>query len=180
MHPGVKAAWIGGGLALVAAIATPILTIELGNNSRTPRSSSSPSSTPSTTSGLGKQSAVPLKLQKPDQGEKLGRHITVELTGTVPRGEHLWIFVYSSRAYYVQDPPSWQPPYWVSPDVNLGSGNALDINALYTIYAVLANSQANTAIQADLNTTGGNTGTSLIPGRRGIKQVAYVTVKRAH
>jgi hypothetical protein len=131
-----------------------------------------------TTSGPTERPAVSLKFYKPHKGEELGRQITVELTGAVPRGEQLWIFVYSSHGYYVQDPPSWQPPFWFSSDVNLGSTDAGDINALYTIYAVLANSQANSAIQQDLNRTGGNTGTPVIPGGSGAKKVAYVTVTR--
>jgi hypothetical protein len=127
-------------------------------------------------------SPVPLKFDYLYNGESVGQNVQVTLTGTVPSGEYLWIFVHDSTGYYVQGAPtSLSDNYWHLTDgVTLGSNTADAIDAPYTIYAVLADPQANSAIKEDYNRTGGNTGTSAIPGDGGAQEVASVTVIRTH
>lgn len=190
----VKVAIVAGVSAIVAAIIPGIFSL-IENHSSTPQqvtpshSSVAPTELPQpdpsrssvapTIIPTSAQPAVPINFIEPRKGESLGQQISVELTGTVPSGEHLWIFVYSSGEYYVQSAPDWQPPYWVS-SVYLGANGPADVNALYTIYAVLADTQANVAIQSDIDTTGGNTGTLSVPGGNGAKKVGYITVNRSH
>lgn len=194
---GVKAAAVAGiatgALAVVAAIVTGVFAIvntELnkhGSPSPQPDPGHSSIASPGGHGSIASPSTsptgppiAPIRFGKPHPGQREGHLLNVELTGTVPGGEQLWIFVYSTRKYYVQGMPSWQPPVWFLPGVTLGSGAAGDIRAPYTIYAVLASSQADRVIQADYNRTGGNTGTSVIPGGSGAKIVSHITVKRTH
>jgi hypothetical protein len=124
---------------------------------------------------------MPLTFHGIHNGELVGQTIQLTLTGTVPGGEYLWIFVYSQGDYYVEGTPAPMPSnYWFLPGVTLGTNSADDINAPYAIYAVLANRQANAAIKEDLKITGGNTGTPTIPGGGGAQTVANLTVLRNH
>jgi hypothetical protein len=139
-------------------------TLELRTASPTP---TSPSKT------------IPLTFQNLRAGESVGPQINVILTGMVPSGNHLWIFIYSSGLYYVQSPPILQPPdYWSLAGVDLGGSQ--DAGQAYTICVVLANAQANGAIAKDLARTKSNTGTNVIPGNDGAKKIAQLTVIRTH
>lgn len=74
--------------------------------------------------------------------------------------------VHHAGNYYVQGTPSLQvPEIWSLSTVNLGSSLNSDINSWYTIYAVLANLQANSLIQKEYNSEYDvNYGMSVIPG----------------
>jgi hypothetical protein len=114
--------------------------------------------------------------------ENVGKVVKTTLTGTVPSGEHLWLFVCHLKDCYVQGTP-WltRSHRWYLPTVNLGSASPSDINSRYTIRAVLADSRANRAIQAAYKRTGyGNYGLSKIPGGTGARAVAHVTLYRDH
>lgn len=110
----------------------------------------------------------------PRDGESEGRVISVKLTGTIPHGEHLWIFVYHADLYYPQGPGNS-----LTFTVILGSSLQGDIGSSYTIYAVLVNSQTNSVIQKNL-TQWGNYGTAVIPGGSASKKVARRVVFRSH
>jgi hypothetical protein len=119
----------------------------------------------------------PIKFQTPKAGTPVGREISVTLIGTQPTGSHLWIFVYSSGDYYVQGAPTPYPSdTWFLSGITLGGDASTDVNAPYTIYAVMADSRANATIEKVLNA--GGTGESRIPGGAGAREVAQVTVIR--
>ena len=123
----------------------------------------------------------PIKFKIPREGASVGREVGVTLTGTVPKGRYLWIFVFSSGAYYAEGKPGPLPPdYWFLAGVTLGGSGAGDINAPYTIYAVIADAQANAKITKAFDRNNGNTGTRAIPGGAGAKKVTHVTVVRTH
>jgi hypothetical protein len=123
-----------------------------------------------------------LNFNEPPNWEAEGEVVSVTLTGTVPRGEHLWLFVHHAGTYYVQGSPTSQGPnLWSLPAVNLGSSLKSDLESWYTIYAVLANSQANKEIQVEYgNPDEVNYGMSTIPGGSGVKKAAYINLFRNH
>jgi hypothetical protein len=145
-------------------------------------SSTSPSvGSPTASPTPSHQKTMPLRFKNPKAGKSAGPQVNVILTGTVPSSDHLWIFILTGGLYYVQSPPTPAPPdYWTLADVNLGSSSAGDVNQTYTICAVLADAQANSAIKKDLARTKSNTGTHAIPGHDGARKVAQVTVIRTH
>lgn len=125
--------------------------------------------------------SVPLGFTSPSQGERLPpRGNTVTLSGSVPSGKHLWIFVYSSGEYFVQGAP--QPTgtgNWLLDGVSLGSTtDPLDAKLSYAIYAVLADQQADQEIAQLLATTHGNTGVTDVPGGLGDSPIS-VAVQRS-
>jgi hypothetical protein len=155
------------------------------------RSSGSPSSTPphdnshamaSSSSQVKKSIPAPLAFLKPPNWEAEGKVIEVTLTGTIPRSEYLWIFVYHAGRYYVQGTPaSQESDLWSLPAVNLGSTLPSDINSWYTVYAVQANQQANKAIQMEYsNENDLNYGMAVIPGGNGAEKIAYMNLYRTH
>lgn len=170
--------------AIIAAIAA--VTVALINHSSGSSSNSSPgvSSTvaASASPSIGTSSSNMLTFNKPSNWEAEGKVVSVTLTGTVPRGEHLWIFVHHAGNYYVQGPPTYQGTnLWSLSAVNLGSSLRSDLQSWYTIYAVLANSQANKAIQAEYrNPNEVNFGMSRIPGGSGVKKAASIKLFRTH
>jgi hypothetical protein len=144
------------------------------SNSPTVRASNSPTAS-------AKPEIASLVFQNLSDGQDVGHYETVTLSGTIPNGEHLWIFVYSSGLYYVQGRAQPQPPnFWSLIGVTFGSTATGDVNAPYTIYAVVADQQADGKISELLKRTKGNTGTSMIPGDGGAKKVRHVTVIRNH
>lgn len=170
--------------AIVAGIFAIIVAV-INHSSDSPPTASphvSSSVVARTSPAVSKSMSAPLNFNKPPNWEKEGKVISVTLTGTVPRGEHLWIFVHHAGNYYVQAPlTSEGPDLWSSSTVNLGSSQASDINSWYTIYAVLANSQANKRIQAEYNNSHElNYGMPTIPGGSGAKKAAYITLYRNH
>jgi hypothetical protein len=106
--------------------------------------------------------------------------VKVTLTGTVPPGKSLWVFVCHLKDCYVQGAPSEEAPnVWYLPTVNLGGNFTSSINSWYTVRAVLADSRANRIIHAKYKSTDyGNYGLSQIPGGSGAKTVAQVTLYR--
>ena len=120
---------------------------------------------------------------KPPNWEAEGKVVGVTLNGVLPRGEHLWIFVYHAEHYYVQGAPfSKGFNLWYLPGVNLGSSFlASDINSWYVVYAVQANSQANKLIQAEYNNQYDvNYGVAVIPGGSGAEKIAHMDLYRNH
>jgi hypothetical protein len=179
-----RAAWITGTLALIGVLITAavgVANLLIGNHSQgAQQSASGRSSVTPIATVTSQSSAAPLRFYNLSDGQHEGLVVKVTLTGTVPRGKYLWIFVRHLGVYYVQGKPTQQGSnIWYLPTVNLGSSSASDANSWYTIYAVLANLQANTAIQADFRSTArGNSGTPTIPGGSEAKLVTQVTVYR--
>ena len=168
----------GLGVLILGSIVSNNGTVASGHPSSRPSSTASTSNPPSASSA---PKPIPLEFWKLSNGQSVAHYQEVTLTGTVPSGRHLWIFVYSSGVYYVQGRPIPQPPdFWSLAGVTFGSNAAGDINAPYTIYAVIADQQANGAIDELLKKTKGNTGTSVVPGDGGAQKVAHVTVIRTH
>jgi hypothetical protein len=140
------------------------------NNTSTKTSTPAPSET-----------LMPISFISPHPDQHVGQEVTVLLKGDVPKDRHLWIFVYSSRQFYVEGAPDPEPPnYWSLAGVTFGANTPDDINAPYTIYAVLANTKANAAIKRQFDQTNGDIGTSTIPGVATVKGLPYVTVIRTH
>src|SRR5438132_288649 len=103
MHPGVKAAWIGGVLAVVAAVATPILTVELSNNQN---SSSSPSS-PAASSVRNRASGctVKLRITSPADGIKISGAEGVLIEGKACNlaNDDGWLFDFDYHDHYYHE-----------------------------------------------------------------------------
>lgn len=189
----VNALALGAGVGLLVFFGISFAinhgSIASGSNADPARSSTAPTSSASpgavstnASPATGSEPKItPLRFEDLRSNESVGPQINVTLTGSVPSGEHLWIFVYTSGLYYVQSTPTFQPPdYWYLEDVDLGGSAAGDINAPYTIYAVLADPQANSAINALLIRTKSNIGASVIPDDAGVQRIAEVTVIRTH
>ena len=144
--------------AVAAAVIAGIFAIAVAFIDRSSSSSSgaSPNAkvTATATSSLpmSAPTSVPLTFDRPANSQSEGKVVSVTLSGTVPRDEHLWIFVHQAGNYYVQGTPGVQAPgIWSLSTVNLGSSLKGDVNSWYTIYAVLANPQANNLIQKEYN-----------------------------
>lgn len=179
-------------LGVGVAIGAFFLLSEVFTNSGSASAGSSPTptlsttissqSTPTPTPIPSPQPTEPLRFYRLSNGQSVGRHLQVTLTGTVPSGDHLWIFVYSAPLYYVQGEATPQPPdFWYLPGgATFGLNAAGDRRVPYTIYAVVANAQANKAIARDFHKTGGNTGTRAIPGDGGAHKGPLITVFRSH
>lgn len=110
-----------------------------------------------------------------------GKVVPVSLTGTIPVGTFLWIFVYHAGLYYIQGAPMPDGPnFWQLATVNLGSRSG-DLGVWFTIYAVQANSQANKLIQDEYNNMNNrNYGLAAMPGGSGAKKIAYMYACRSH
>jgi hypothetical protein len=89
---------------------------------------------------------APVRFESPrrlKQGRpRAKRFLNVRGSGTVPEGTHLWVFVYTAdeKFYYPAGEASIGPDFWYANGITLG-GDARqypeDVDALYTIYAVL-------------------------------------------
>jgi len=170
--------------AFVAGISAIVVALINQSSSSPPGASANISSTAvaSASPVVTKSAPAPLSFNKPSNWEAEGKVVSVSLTGTVPHGEHLWIFVRHAGNYYVQGlATSPGPNLWSLSSVNLGSGQTIDINSWYTIYAVLANSKANKRIQAEYNNPHDiNYGMSTIPGGSGAEKATYINLYRNH
>jgi hypothetical protein len=142
--------------------------------------SSGTTSTPHTRPSA--HSVVPLSFYEPHDMAQEGLVVGVTLRGTIPPSEHLWVFVCHLGYCYPQGAPTQVTAnIWSLSTVNLGSNLASDENSWYTVYAVLANSQANRVILAEFKSTDyGNSGMRKIPGGSGAKEVAHIILYRNH
>lgn len=111
---------------------------------------------------------------------RVGPTVSVVGSGKIPENLHLWIFVYASdeKLYYTSGEATVLPDSWTFSRVILGGSAPGDIKALYTIYAVLADSNAHTTIETAFKENQGEVGTKQVPGGSGSEKVAYVTVRR--
>lgn len=126
--------------------------------------------------------AIKFTSPKPNSANppRVGRKVSVIGTGKVPEGKHLWIFVYTAdqKLYYTSGEATVFPDSWNFSGAVLGGNAPGDVNALYTIYAVLADSNAHTTIETAFKKNQGTVGTREVPGESGSEKVAYLTVKR--
>ena len=161
------------GLSRIGQRETPGTSLPASPTTTVFPSTSSPTTT---THSLGV-----IKITSPLTGQSVGRDVRVTGTGTAPPDQYLWIFVYTSdeRKYYAAGSVDTSvPDYWSLGGVILGGSVKEDRNKTpYTIYAVLADSQANTNIEK-INGTG--IGVHQIPGGADAQKVAHVTPLRTH
>jgi hypothetical protein len=172
---------IAGGIGAVGAIAAVVVAFVMSNHSPTsPQPGPSHTPTTSITTDPPTSSVIPLSFYEPHDRDKEGLVVRVTLTGTVPPGEHLWIFVCHHGDCYAQGMPTQEASnIWSLGTVNLGSDLPNDIKSWYDVYAVLADSQANRAIQAKFKSTDyGNNGMSAIPGGSEAKKIAQISLYR--
>jgi hypothetical protein len=144
-----------------------------------PPSTSSPTTQADTTQADTK---IRFASPKPNSSKPppVGRVVNVIGFGKIPDGKHLWIFVYApdTKLYYAAGEASPLPDSWTFSGVVLGGNVPSDINVLYTIYAVVTDSNAHATIGRAFKKNEGTTGTPEVPGGSGSEKVAYVTVKR--
>lgn len=128
------------------------------------------------------ETAIRFTSPKPNRANppRVGQRVSVIGTGKVPEGKHLWIFVYTAdqKLYYTSGEATVFPDSWNFSGVVLGGKAPGDVNALYTIYAVLTDSKAHTTIETAFKKDQGNIGTGEVPGGSGSEKIAYLTVKR--
>jgi hypothetical protein len=180
----VRTAWITGFIGVIVLIGVVfVVRFLMGNHSRAPQLSGlNRSSAASATTGPSEHSTAPLSFSEPSRStrDKEGKVVDVKLIGTVPQGEYLWIFVYHLSLYYPQGTASRQPSKdWYLSGVNLGSSLASDRNSWYTVYAVLVNSQTNSAIRKNFDQWS-NYGMHAIPGGSESTKIAHIYVYRNH
>jgi hypothetical protein len=177
----VMAAILGAVVAGVFGVIVALISRSSGSSPDAPPNANS-TTVASSSPVVNKSESLPLTFNALSHPESEGKVVPVTLSGTVPGGEHLWIFVHHAGRYYVQGTPASQGPnLWYLPAVNLGSTLKSDRNSWYTIYAVQANPQANSAIKAEYNNINEvNYGLTVIPGGSGAKKVAYINVYRSH
>jgi hypothetical protein len=175
---------IVAGLAVAAVVAGGgFVGHLLVSSPKRPMSAQGQSGTPnplSITADPSKPPQEPIEFFNLNEDEKVSSLIwPLLVTGTVPPGEHAWVLVRSSGAYYIQGVlESESPDFWTLPSVSLGSATG-PINAPYIISVVLANSQEDRAIRNDYSKTGdGNTGIAAIPD--GAEVIRSITVIRTH
>lgn len=82
----------------------------------------------------------PLSFAVPQEGEKVGKHTSVELGGAVPSGMHLWIFVHSPAGFFYGQGQASPIGInrWGLKQVAIGSDSTEDDDQYYQIDVVLA------------------------------------------
>jgi hypothetical protein len=109
------------------------------------------------------------------------RLLNVRGTGTVPEGNHLWVFVYTAdeQFYYPAGAASVGPDFWYANGITLG-GDAEqypeDVDALYTIYAVLVEKSTHEDLTKRMKENNDIVQLTELPARA--KKADFVTVLR--
>jgi hypothetical protein len=165
-----------------AAIGLSRIGAGQGTTNTTLRASSTTTAYPTTTRPTTtSQSLAAIKISSPRTGQFVGREIRVTGTGTPPPDQYLWIFVYTSdehKYYAAGSVDTSVPDYWSLGGVILGGSAKDDWNKTpYIIYAVLADSEANTEIE---KLSGTGVGVHQIPGGTGVQMAAHVIPIRTH
>ena len=159
-------------LATIVAVPIAIYGIVLAHNDATGpperQRSSATATAPSlpTITGAPAPSAAGIRITAPPNTPSpylVPRVISVQGTGDVPSGRHLWIFVYSSGIYYPQDNSldSSTPSPWAIPGVIIGSTDQREEGQEFRLYALLVDDSTHARIQSSSNGFDENTWAAL-------------------